>query len=243
MIAGFHLPAFAGMTNVKVAMNSIERSKIKSARHTMLTEYYESRATEYEGVYQKPERTADLAELHAWLKVECENQDILEIACGTGYWTATAAQSARSILATDFNEAPLTIARQKNLGPTVRFMQADAYALPVLEMRFTCIMAHFWWSHIPHSRQSNWLSSISKHLLPGGKLLLIDNRYVEGSSTPVSRTDAEGNTYQQRRLENGSTHEILKNFPDATNLKKVMDQHFRQTEITQLQYFWTAMAK
>ena len=35
--------------------------------------------------------------------------------------------------------------------------------------------------------------------------LFIDNRYVEGSSTPIARRDAEGNTYQRPSLDDGST--------------------------------------
>ena len=42
---------------------------------------------------------------------------------------------------------------------------------------------------------------------------MLDNRHVDGSSTPLSRRDAEGNTYQTRHLDDGSTHEVLKNFP------------------------------
>jgi hypothetical protein len=38
---------------------------------------------------------------------------------------------------------------------------------------------------------------------------------VPGSSTPLSRTDAEGNTYRRRSLPDGSVHELLKNFPAA----------------------------
>ena len=42
---------------------------------------------------------------------------------------------------------------------------------------------------------------------------MLDNSYVQASSTPLSRRDADGNTYQQRPLDDGSSHEVLKNFP------------------------------
>jgi demethylmenaquinone methyltransferase/2-methoxy-6-polyprenyl-1,4-benzoquinol methylase len=36
---------------------------------------------------------------------------------------------------------------------------------------------------------------------------------VQTSSTPLTRRDGEGNTYQLRALDDGSHHEVLKNFP------------------------------
>ncbi len=79
-------------------------------------------------------------------------------------------------------------------------------------------MAHFWWSHIANSDQPEFLRHITTKLAPGGRLLMIDNRFVEGSSTPISRTDAAGNTYQIRKLSDGTTYEILKNFPSLQDL-------------------------
>jgi hypothetical protein len=43
--------------------------------------------------------------------------------------------------------------------------------------------------------------------------VLLDNLYVPGSSTPISRTDETGDTYQLRALASGETFEVLKNFP------------------------------
>ena len=39
---------------------------------------------------------------------------------------------------------------------------------------------------------------------------MIDNRYVEGSSTPIIRRDRFGNTYQERVLRDGTRHEVLR---------------------------------
>ena len=48
---------------------------------------------------------------------------------------------------------------------------------------------------------------------------MLDNRYVEGSSTPVTERDADGNGYQLRKLADGSTHRVLKNFPTEAELE------------------------
>ena len=58
----------------------------------------------------------------------------------------------------------------------------------------------------------------TRALAPGARVAFLDNRYVEGSSTSISRTDADGNTYQTRKLDDGSAHEVLKNFPTQADL-------------------------
>ena len=56
---------------------------------------------------------------------------------------------------------------------------------------------------------------------------MLDNQYVLGSSTPISRTDAEGNTYQTRPLKDGSSHEVLKNFPTHAQLLAASQPDFQ----------------
>ena len=41
-------------------------------------------------------------------------------------------------------------------------------------------------------------------------MVYVDNRYVAGSSTPISRRDEFGNTYQLRSLKDGTHYEVLK---------------------------------
>ena len=77
-------------------------------------EYYRQRAREYDRIYQKPERQSDLHELHGYLRSSFSQKSILEIACGTGYWTQTLAQKARAIYATDINESMLELAKARN---------------------------------------------------------------------------------------------------------------------------------
>lgn len=73
---------------------------------------------------------------------------------------------------------------------------------------------------------------------PKCELIFIDNKFVEGSSTPIFRKDSNGNTYQKRYLKNGKEYEILKNFPDENFIKKLLinyDIHYKWTE---LDYYW-----
>jgi demethylmenaquinone methyltransferase/2-methoxy-6-polyprenyl-1,4-benzoquinol methylase len=66
----------------------------------------------------------------------------------------------------------------------------------------------------------------------------MDNQFVPGSNTPISRTDAEGNTYQLRRLENGDEHEILKNFRSEMEVREVITDLAVEISWTELQYYW-----
>ena len=61
-----------------------------------LETYYADRAAEYEDVYQKPERQASIAWLNSHLRQTFANRAVLEVACGTGFWTQTLAEVARS---------------------------------------------------------------------------------------------------------------------------------------------------
>jgi SAM-dependent methyltransferase len=53
-------------------------------RNTMI-DYYEQRAAEYERIYGKPERQVDLRILKEFLSSAFSREDVLEVACGTGY--------------------------------------------------------------------------------------------------------------------------------------------------------------
>lgn len=180
-----------------------------------MREYYARRAAYYERVYFKPERQSDLRAMESWLAGQFTGRSVLEVACGTGWWAPHGAREAADWLATDVNPETMAIARAKPLPAGVRFAEVEAYTLAGLApaARFDGAFAGCWWSHVPLQRLSAWLEAMHARLLPGARVIFLDNRYVHTSSTPLSRRDAEGNTYQQRTLDDGSSHEVLKNFP------------------------------
>jgi demethylmenaquinone methyltransferase/2-methoxy-6-polyprenyl-1,4-benzoquinol methylase len=207
-----------------------------------LIDYYARRATEYERVYTKPERQADLKVLRERCGELFKGRDVLEVSCGTGYWTECFADSAKGILATDINPETLAIAQAKRWpAGQLEFAVADSFALPEFGRRFDAGFAGFWWSHVPRERLQEFLSGFHARLDAGAKVAFIDNRYVEGSSTPLHRTDGEGNTYQIRELADGSRHEVMKNFPAAEELRSVLAPFAAEVEVLELEYFWLAV--
>lgn len=205
---------------------------------TDLAEYYRRRAGEYEAIYAKPERQPDLLVLKKKLAELLKHARVLEVACGTGYWTKVICEAATSVTATDLAEEPMNIARAKPYPKNnVVFAQADAYALPAGLGSFDAALAAFWWSHVPRQRFDEFLGSLHARLEPGARVLLLDNLYVEGNSTPVVESDADGNTYQLRMLADGSRFRVLKNYPSKDELRKVLG---RQVHFRALRYYWLA---
>lgn len=207
-----------------------------------LLAYYAARANEYEKVYDKPERLADLARLHEIIPAFFAGRDVLEIACGTGYWTRRIAPVARSIVATDLTVETMAVARANQPDwPHVRFERADAFALGKIAGAFDAAFAGFFWSHVRHRDLQRFLTGLNRKLGAGALVVLVDNRYVEGSNYPITRTDDEGNTYQRRTLEDGSVHEVLKNFPTADELRETLAAAgATDVSVVELQHYWYA---
>ncbi|TDW98980.1 bifunctional 2-polyprenyl-6-hydroxyphenol methylase/3-demethylubiquinol 3-O-methyltransferase UbiG [Kribbella sp. VKM Ac-2566] len=204
-----------------------------------LADYYRKRAGEYDAVYDKPERQEDLARLRSLLPPLVAGRSVLEVAAGTGYWTTALATTAESIVATDLNDETLAVARTRSYGPAdVRFETADAYDLGAVPGRFDAIFAGFFWSHVPRADVRRWAASLKDRVEPGGVVILADNRYVEGSNYPITRTTDDGDTYQMRQLSDGRTFEVLKNFPSREEFAAEVAP--AEVEWTELTYFWLA---
>ena len=91
----------------------------------------------------------------------------------------------------------------------------------------------------------SFFRSVHDCLKRGGRLIMLDNNFVSGSSTEISRTDIEGNTYQTRKLKDGSLHEVLKNFPDHQQLAASAKPYFGNIEFDNVLtlntiYYWYA---
>jgi len=209
-----------------------------------LERYYDRRASEYEKVYDKPERQHELEWLRTRIPQLLADRTVLEVACGTGYWTQFIARTAFKVHACDINESVLEIAREKEIAKgRVDFFKADAVSLEGVPAGCDGAFAGFWWSHVKKSELAKFVRNLALRLESGARVVILDNTYAEGSSTPVSRRDAEGNTYQVRHLANGETHEVIKNFPTPDELTLAMREVAREARLESLRYYWLMVAE
>ena len=201
--------------------------------------YYSKRAAEYERIYDKPERQHELEWLRHRVPQVLRGRNVLEVACGTGYWTQFIAREAAHVYACDINDAVLDIAREKPLAAgKATFARADAVTLEGVPEGCDAAFAGFWWSHVKKSDLAKFVQNLASKLTPGAVVAILDNRYAEGSSTAISRRDAEGNTYQIRHLPNGEEYEVLKNFPTAEELADAVRPVAREATLETVTYYW-----
>jgi ubiquinone/menaquinone biosynthesis C-methylase UbiE len=201
--------------------------------------YYARRAAYYERVYFKPERQTDLRAMEASLPALFAGRRVLEVACGTGWWTPHGARDALRWLATDINPETMAVARAKPLPACVELAAADAYTLAELQgQTFDAAFAGCWWSHVPLQRLPLWLDTLHARLMPGARVVMLDNSFVQTSSTPITRHDEHGNSYQLRTLDDGSVHEVLKNFPTPDEARALLGERARHITWTDYTHYW-----
>ncbi|WP_426397556.1 class I SAM-dependent methyltransferase [Ralstonia sp. R-29] len=202
-----------------------------------MLDYYAKRAPEYERIYAKPERQDDLAWLKARVRDLTRGARVLDLACGTGFWTE-AMTDARSVVGADYNDTVLRIADAKGIAGA-SFVRADNNALPFAPGTFDVMTAGCWWSHVPLQQLRQHVEGLHDVLGPGVRVLWFDNQYVPGSSTPIAYRDEHGNTWQRRPLQDGTEHDVLKNFPDDPTLLQAVAGIAQDVRINRLQYYWT----
>lgn len=203
-----------------------------------MEEYYNRRAATYEEVYRDPERQAELALLSGAMGDALTGRAVLEVACGTGYWTAVAAETARSIIATDISHEMLELAIDKKLPPNrVRFALSDAYGLDAIEGNFDAGLANFWLSHVPRSRLREFLDGLHRRLGEGAVVFIADNAYVPGLGGALLTPPGSEDTFKLRSL-GDLRYTILKNYYSAAELEQVLSTGTKGLRLTMGRYYW-----
>ena len=158
-----------------------------------------------------------------WIEPLVSRKDVLEIACGTGNWTQVLSKRARSVFAVDQSDVYLEIARSKEYaGDNVTFLKSDAYRLDNVKGDFDVAFAADWWSHIPRSCITEFVTSMLNKLRCGSAVVLLDMLPSPSLDAMFSHVDDDGNTIHRRRFEDGTEYEVVKNFPTESELREAL---------------------
>lgn len=208
-----------------------------------MEDYYRRRAKEYEEIYQRnePARQKELRKIADKLRETLRNRRVIEIACGTGYWTQILSETAQSVVAADRALEMLEIAKRKNYICPVSFCKEDAYKLSFTDVSFDGGVANFWLSHVPRSRIDFFLKELHRVLRPGSKIFMADNVYVPNIGGNLLAEEGNENTYKLRKLKDGSEHLILKNYFSVDELMMIFGKHtkgFSRGNVFCGKYYW-----
>ena len=207
-------------------------------------DYYRARAPEYEQIYYRdvPERRRELDEAAQRLKQLTEGRSVLDLACGTGYWTQILSTAAASVVAVDISTEMLNEAIKKTYQTPVEFVRADLHTLPFPAACCDLISVGFWFSHQPKQEYDQFFKDIIHPLKRGGSVWLIDNNFpAEGPQMESVRVDEHGNNYKRRYLENGEGFIILKNYFSKEELQTTFAPCFSINELVYGRYYWSVV--
>ena len=210
-----------------------------------MQEYYRERAAEYEQIYYRPDpaRQAELAAERDRLITLVKDRDVLELACGSGYWTEVMARTAQSLTATDLEPAMIEVARSKEYRLDVVFRQADMFNAKFKPV-FDVVALGFWFSHQPRQEYDRLFDLLCAPLRDGGRIWMIDNNPpAEGPTNDSVGVDEHGNNFKTRYLSDGREFVILKNYFQPEELRKVFGARFEVEQFTFGYRYWSAILK
>jgi len=186
--------------------------------------YYRARAPEYDewwtrrGRYDQGPEVAErwhreIARVEKCLDDFGPRGDVLELACGTGWWTEKLARYGANLTCVDASTETMLYNRARLKDGALRlprYVQADLFQWAP-DRQYDVVFFSFWLSHVPSERFASFWETVKRALKPGGRVVLID----EPSGEPYPAMETE---LQQRQLKDGRTFKIIKLYYDPDKL-------------------------
>lgn len=178
-------------------------------------DYYRRRAAEYDATAYG-DLEAARARIERIVGDFAPSGAVLEVACGTGMWTQALAGAADTVTALDAAPETIAIARERVRADNVTFEVADVFSWATTA-RFDVIFFSAWLSHVPAERFGEFWRILRGLLAEGGRALFVDEpAEIRDKETYVPGADG----IVERRLNDGSTYRIVKNFIDPERLEQ-----------------------
>ncbi len=182
--------------------------------------YYRARASEYDqwwgrkGQYDHGPKWnerwfAEVEELRAALRAFGPRGRVLELACGTGWWTGQLMQYPTSVTALDASPETLELNKAR-VGPSdIRYIQTDVFRWQP-DGGYDVVFFSFWLSHVPPERFEIFWELVASALDPKGRVFFVDSLRSERSGGRKQPRIEEGSYAVRRRLNDGREFRIIK---------------------------------
>jgi SAM-dependent methyltransferase len=110
--------------------------------------------------------------------------DVVEVACGTAYFSAWLTRAGANVVAVDLSGEQLTTARrlQQQLGPVFPLIQGDAERVPLVGGRFDLVVSEH--GAAAWCDPERWLPEAARLLRPGGRLVFLTNSHLSALCVP-----------------------------------------------------------
>ena len=111
--------------------------------------------------------------------------DVVELACGTGYFSAWLARAGATTVAVDLSTEQLATARrlQGQLGPVFPLIQGDAERVPLASECFDLVVSEH--GAAAWCDPARWLPEAARLLRPGGRLVFLTNSHLSALCVPA----------------------------------------------------------
>ena len=190
-------------------------------------DYYRARAPEYDDWFYRRGRydlgaahtrrwQAEVQQVRDQLRSVSDIGHILEMAPGTGIWTAELIQIGERVTALDASPEMININRAKLRSDKIDYQLTDLFQYQP-ERQYDMVFFGFWLSHVPADKLSPFLNAVHAALKPGGRLFFVDSRALDLSRNHAG-TAKLGADLQRRELKDGRQFDIVKIYYEPAEL-------------------------
>jgi demethylmenaquinone methyltransferase/2-methoxy-6-polyprenyl-1,4-benzoquinol methylase len=179
-----------------------------------------------------------VADVEAALAAFGATGNVLELAGGTGWWTARLAETADRLTVVDSSTETLALNRERVDRADVDYVLADLFDWEPTR-RYDVVFFSFWLSHVPRSRFAAFWTLVRGCLAPGGRVFLIDN--CADAESPPKQKDPYvveyGPDLHLRRLSDGSEFRVVKVMYEALELQSLIEAEGWRADIHSTDWF------
>ena len=194
-------------------------------------QYYRARAPQYDewffrqGSYDQGQAHRQkwfdqIARVESALRGEKPGGSVLEMAAGTGLWTAHLAPLADRLTAVDASPEALELNRHRVRSAEVEYVIADLFNWQPTQ-QYDFVFLGFWLSHVPESRFEDFWRRVAVALKSGGKAFFVDSLFTR--EIPRKHEPPNRSGIQLRKLGNGRQFRVVKIYHKPEDLQHILE--------------------